>query len=54
MVVGEVRTGGAGEVGELPAFVIRRMLGFYQSRGDNWTRQSQGFGADYAAEVSRR
>ncbi|MGW7008269.1 hypothetical protein ACWGCW_37160 [Streptomyces sp. NPDC054933] len=39
---------------ELPAFVISRLLGFHQSTGDNWTRESQGFGADYAAEVSRR
>ncbi|MFJ8403567.1 hypothetical protein ACIQ9K_24210 [Streptomyces microflavus] len=39
---------------ELPAFVISRLLGFHQSTGDNWTRESQGFGADYAAEVSCR
>ncbi|MCX5449868.1 hypothetical protein [Streptomyces nigrescens] len=39
---------------ELPAFVISRLLGFHQSTGDNWTRQSQGFGTDYAAEVSYR
>ncbi|MEU4143037.1 hypothetical protein [Streptomyces parvulus] len=39
---------------ELPAFVISRLLGFHQSTGDNWTRESQGFGAGYAAEVSRR
>ncbi|WP_330433847.1 hypothetical protein OIC43_03455 [Streptomyces sp. NBC_00825] len=39
---------------ELPAVVISRLLGFHQSTGDNWTRESQGFGADYAAEVSRR
>ncbi|WP_063754220.1 hypothetical protein [Streptomyces sp. NRRL WC-3725] len=25
-----------------------------KSTGDNWTRRSQGFGADYAAGVSRR
>ncbi|MFF3055001.1 hypothetical protein [Streptomyces sp. NPDC057909] len=39
---------------ELPAVVISRLLGFHQSTGDNWTRESQGFGADYAAELSRR
>ncbi|OIK08129.1 hypothetical protein BIV23_00930 [Streptomyces monashensis] len=39
---------------ELPAFVISRLLGFHQSTGDNWTRKSQGFGADYAADISRR
>jgi hypothetical protein len=39
---------------ELPAVVISRLLGFHQSTGDNWTRESQGFGADYAADVSRR
>ncbi|TXS19717.1 hypothetical protein EAO68_01835 [Streptomyces sp. wa22] len=39
---------------ELPAVVISRLLGFHQSTGDNWTRESQGFGADYAAEVGRR
>ncbi|MGA5065318.1 hypothetical protein ACPB9E_16430 [Streptomyces exfoliatus] len=43
-----------GIASELPAFVISRLLGFHQSTGDNWTRQSQGFGAGYAAEVSRR
>ncbi|MGW6454398.1 hypothetical protein ACWF94_00475 [Streptomyces sp. NPDC055078] len=42
------------EVPELPAFVTSRLLGFHQSTGDNWTRESQGFGADYAAEISRR
>lgn len=31
-----------------------RLLGFHQSTGDNWTRESQGFGAGYAAEISRR
>jgi hypothetical protein len=39
---------------ELPAVVISRLLGFHHSTGDNWTRLSQGFGADYAGEVSRR
>ncbi|WP_308124603.1 hypothetical protein [Streptomyces sp. NEAU-YJ-81] len=39
---------------ELPAVVISRLLGFHQSTGDNWTRESQGFGADYATELSRR
>ncbi|WP_433892578.1 hypothetical protein [Streptomyces sp. CA-111067] len=39
---------------ELPAVVISRLLGFHQSTGDNWTRESQGFGADYAARLSRR
>ncbi|MFH8401523.1 hypothetical protein ACH4E9_29360 [Streptomyces anulatus] len=31
---------------ELPAVVISRLLGFHQSTGENWTRESQGFGAD--------
>ncbi|WP_329553681.1 hypothetical protein [Streptomyces sp. NBC_00696] len=39
---------------ELPTVVISRLLGFHQSTGDNWTRERQGFGADCAAEVSRR
>ncbi|MCX4758790.1 hypothetical protein [Kitasatospora purpeofusca] len=39
---------------ELPAVVISRLLGFHQTTGDNWAREGQGFGADYAAEVSRR
>lgn len=39
---------------ELPAVVIRRLPGCHQSTGDNWTRESQGFRTDYAAEVSRR
>ncbi|MFE7570624.1 hypothetical protein ACFU76_27275 [Streptomyces sp. NPDC057539] len=39
---------------ELPALVISRLLGFHQSTGDNWTRESQGIGADYAAEIGRR
>ncbi|RPK81386.1 hypothetical protein [Streptomyces sp. ADI98-10] len=39
---------------ELPAVVISRLLGFHQSTGENWTRESQGFGADYAAEVGLR
>ncbi|MEV5506565.1 hypothetical protein [Streptomyces orinoci] len=39
---------------ELPAVVISRLLGFHQATGDNWTRESQGFGADYAAEIGRR
>ncbi|MGW1292933.1 hypothetical protein [Streptomyces sp. NPDC002533] len=39
---------------ELPAFVISRLLGFHQSTSDNWTRESQGFGADYAADLGRR
>lgn len=37
---------------ELPAFVISRLLGFHQSTGDNWTRESQGYGACYAAEIA--
>ncbi|MFE3375124.1 hypothetical protein [Streptomyces anulatus] len=39
---------------ELPAVVISRLLGFHQSTGEDWTRDSQGFGADYAAEVGLR
>ncbi|MFG2563767.1 hypothetical protein [Streptomyces sp. NPDC048496] len=39
---------------ELPAVVISRLIGYHQSTGDKRTRESQGFGADYAAEVSRR
>ncbi|MHA6759585.1 hypothetical protein [Streptacidiphilus sp. PAMC 29251] len=39
---------------ELPSFVFSRLLGFHQNTGDNWNRERQGFGAEYAAEVSRR
>ena len=39
---------------ELPAIVISRLLGFHQSTGDNWTRESQGFSTDYAADLTRR
>ncbi|MFF8279701.1 hypothetical protein ACF05T_26925 [Streptomyces lateritius] len=39
---------------ELPAVVISRLLGFHQSTGDNWTRESQGYGAEYAADIIRR
>ncbi|MFI6961782.1 hypothetical protein [Streptomyces sp. NPDC050255] len=39
---------------ELPAVVISRLLGFHQTTGDNWARESQGFGASYAADISRR
>ncbi|WP_274599482.1 hypothetical protein [Streptomyces griseofuscus] len=39
---------------ELTAVVMSRLLGFHQSTGDNWTRESQGFGAEYAADVSCR
>ncbi|MEV5655925.1 hypothetical protein [Streptomyces sp. NPDC052291] len=39
---------------ELPAFVISRLFGFHQSTGDNWACESQGFGAGYAGEISRR
>ncbi|WP_432120811.1 hypothetical protein [Streptomyces sp. S1] len=39
---------------ELPAVVISRLLGLHQSTGDNWTRESQGFGSEYAADIIRR
>jgi hypothetical protein len=39
---------------ELPAVVFSRLLGFHQNTGDNWTRERQGFGAAYAADLSRR
>ncbi|MEZ0090408.1 hypothetical protein [Streptacidiphilus sp. EB129] len=39
---------------ELPSFVFSRLLGFHQTTGDNWNRERQGFGADYAADLSRR
>ncbi|MFI8515599.1 hypothetical protein ACIGHB_31175 [Streptomyces sp. NPDC085460] len=39
---------------ELPAVVISRLLGFERSTGDNWTRESQGYGAEYTADIIRR
>lgn len=39
---------------ELPAFVVSRLLGFHQSTADNWQREGQGFGQEYAADLTRR
>ncbi|GGW72644.1 hypothetical protein GCM10010381_66730 [Streptomyces xantholiticus] len=39
---------------ELPAFVVSRLPGFHQSTADNWQRDAQGFGPEYAADLSRR
>ncbi|MEV4427130.1 hypothetical protein AB0K23_17435 [Streptomyces sp. NPDC049602] len=39
---------------ELPAVVISRLLGFHRTTSDNWTRESQGFGAEYAADIARQ
>ncbi|MFE0055355.1 hypothetical protein [Streptomyces sp. NPDC059003] len=39
---------------ELPAYVISRLLGFHQHTADQWQRDNQGYGAAYAAELTRR
>ncbi|MCX4751265.1 hypothetical protein OG455_38175 [Kitasatospora sp. NBC_01287] len=39
---------------ELPAYVFSRLLGFHQSTADNWDTEASGFGAEYAADLSRR
>ncbi|MGW0885732.1 hypothetical protein [Streptomyces sp. NPDC002671] len=38
---------------ELPALVFSRLLGFHQTTGDNWNRERQGFGADYAGRIGK-
>ncbi|MDQ0939308.1 hypothetical protein [Streptomyces sp. V1I1] len=36
------------------SFVCGRLLGFHQNTGDNGQRERQGFGAEYAADLTRR
>ncbi|MFD7954318.1 hypothetical protein ACFV4X_12565 [Streptomyces ardesiacus] len=39
---------------ELPPVVLSRLLGFHQNTADAWQREATGFGADYAADLTRR
>jgi hypothetical protein len=37
-----------------PPVVFSRLLGFHQNTADDWQREAVGFGAEYAADLSRR
>ncbi|MGW1550949.1 hypothetical protein [Streptomyces sp. NPDC002346] len=39
---------------DLPVVVVSRLLGFHQNTADLWHRESQGFGPEYAADLTRR